>query len=369
MCASDVRLAVLLAALALGCSTDPTALVIEVRSELRTPDEIDSLFIRARSGNETLFARTYELGDSPKIRLPARLALIKQGEGEGPITLELTGRSRVRLVVTRTALIRFTPGEVREVRIELSRECLGVLCPSGKTCVPRRGCASPDLDAPPAPPEPGCECGSYLPLCVGTGWTYAETGSNNVPSIKTALIQDYGRIDDPAHGKTEVTAFLQFRTLANGISRRWIRIEGQPGGRRIYWEKDQFFDIQGRLTQTTYYVPNKLRLDETRTRAGEAWPQEFQEFVVRPGVPPAPPVTYSEQWEVVAAEEQPDYPKLTFPSALCQRRSGMDSNGVKLSVQTYCFARGFGKTYERTVGGDLEILVNAEVPVCGSFGQ
>jgi hypothetical protein len=363
----DARAA--LAALALAaCSSGQTGIVLEVATELRIPDQMDALSVRVRSGDRTLMMHTYELGEPPKLRLPAKLGLQRQGDGDGPISIELAARRRSQLMVSRNLRVKFLPGEVREVKVDLDLECLGVICPSTDTCVPQRGCVDPDLDAPVPTTNTPCDCDSYFPLCVGATWTYAQTGPNNLDGVKTWLIQAEAAIGGE-YGKAGLHGFVQFRQLDGGVARRWLRVDGTPGDQRVFWEKDEFFSNTGSLAQTTYYVPNKLRFDDSHRLLNQPWPLMYQQIDLRPGVPNPDALAFDEKWEVVPAETQVNFPKLTFKEALCQRRSATDSNGFTWPAQTYCFVKGVGKVYERTAGGDEEILVSYAVPRCGSLGR
>jgi hypothetical protein len=178
---------------------------------------------------------------------------------------------------------------------------------------------------------------------------------------KTVVIQEIDRITDPMHDKSGRMAFMLSRLLEGGISRRWVSPPDEVG--RVYWEKDDIFDKRGELVQMTYYVDHKLRFDGRQIDEMTKWSEMYQEFVVTAALPAGPPNRYVEGWG-----SGPAVAKLQFHPAICHRRSGMDPDGAQ-NVQTYCFAQGIGKIYERTVGGDEEVLIQYDVPPCGKLPQ
>lgn len=365
---------VTLAAAGLGaCAGDPpTGIVLEISTDMRVPGEIDKLTINVRSKGRFLLARNYPLGEEPgRWTLPASVALTPAGPQDAMVSVEALAHLGGQVMVARTMTIPFTPGQVYRGQVELVRECRGVLCGAGKTCIPGGGChavSEPPGQVPP-PKGPPCDCEDFFPMCVGATWTYEDVSFNtNVPTAKTYVVQDYGPIEAMGHDKWKKNGFVQFRVINGGLTRRWITVEGDAGRRRLYYEVDDNFDSQWQQVLSTYFVPAKLRLDGTRTVVGETWVTEHAQYDYRAHAPPDPVLTVKDRWMVVPVPlDLPARLREAFKDRelLCQKRTTGVLEDLPSVEQIYCFARGVGKIYDFTVGNDTERLTSYDVPGCG----
>lgn len=363
-------------ALAGACQADPdTGIVLEVRTDLRVPIELDKLTLNVRSHGTFLLGRSYPLGDEPgKWTLPSSVALTPAGPHDGVVSIEAVGHLGSLVMVARSMIIPFVPGQVHRTGLELARECLTVVCVEGKTCVPGAGCQP--VDAPPTQPPargPACDCQSFFPMCVGSTWTFEEVNfSTNLPTTKTYVVQDHARIKDSSHDKDGKPAFVQFRTIDGGVLRRWISLEGEPGRRQLYYEMDDTFDSEWHATLSTYFVPARLRFDETRTRVGDTWLTDHDQYLYRMGpmglVTADPVVKMRDRWIVIDAPDDLGAPlraRFSDKEILCHKRFATRAGEPAPKEETYCFARGVGKIYDATFGGDVERLISHDVPGCG----
>ena len=356
------------AALATACGQDaPTGIILEIRSNLDVPAEVDRLTVSVRSRGRPLFQRDYPLGIEPgKWTLPSSLALAPAASPNGSMSIEAIGQLGNQLMIARILGVSFVPDEVHRVALDLDRDCLGVVCLLGKTCVPGAGCVAVDTEpsAPPPSRGPACNCQDHFPLCVGATWTYDQISTDTrLTTSKTYVISDHGLIDSTAHDKAGRNAFLQFRLANGGVTRRWLGLEGEPGARRLTYEKDDHFNTRWSAVLSTYFVPGKVRLDETRTTVGETWTTLHVQYDYRADVLPDPPLQVTDRWKVI----EPDIPirvRSRYSDLLCHERSVVVEDLVG-TPQIYCFARGVGKVYENTPEDDEEILQSYKIPGCG----
>lgn len=124
----------LLLLLGAGCNDDLTQIVIEVRSDMRVPDQLDGVNIEmVRADGETMDAAAMlGPGENP---LPRRLGVVWEDGSLGPFRTHVVGSAggseRVRYVGNLT----FEQGSVRTWVVELNASCMDVDCTEGETCV------------------------------------------------------------------------------------------------------------------------------------------------------------------------------------------------------------------------------------------
>lgn len=185
----------------------------------------------------------------------------------------------------------------------------------------------------------------YLPLAIGTSWTYdtSDTGAPNV--VKTQTVE---ALEDVGDRKVGTTAY-RLRTTKAGA------------GDVVSWHEDrctsvlrhreQTFDANGVLLSDQFYVPSKLRLDETASNlvVGATFSTEFTEVEVDP-VDGTHTVSKMEDWTVEAIDETIAVPAGTFT---CLRVRKVTSGGAD---KTFWFALGIGKIKEQ--GEQLESLTS-----------
>jgi hypothetical protein len=130
------RAALLLALAACGGKQDPTEIVVEVRSDLNVPAQMDELRVRVATGPDAHFDERYPLGSGPnQLELPKRVTLVPDGAGTPTVTLEVSALQGGREVVSRRAVLAFVPHQSLYLRIDLLGACWQHPCVAGSTCV------------------------------------------------------------------------------------------------------------------------------------------------------------------------------------------------------------------------------------------
>ena len=136
-------------ALVTACGTDPTQIMVVVRSDLAIPNELDEVRINV-----------FGLGDQPTVdadlragSLPRTLALVRTGGPLGPIVVEARGYLAGALVVTRRAEVAFVEEDARMLELWLLGDCAGIECGDDTLTCTESGCAS--IRVGPLPPWTG----------------------------------------------------------------------------------------------------------------------------------------------------------------------------------------------------------------------
>ena len=138
-----------LAILVAGCASPVTQLMVVVGSDLRVPDEIDTVEIRVTDPGR---AHAPVIATDPM--LPVSLGIVHRGGPLGPVRVEVLASRRGVRVVRRTIETELVAGEVREVRLDLIGACVSIACPDGETCV-AGACSSEVVQGTDLPPWTG----------------------------------------------------------------------------------------------------------------------------------------------------------------------------------------------------------------------
>lgn len=190
----------------------------------------------------------------------------------------------------------------------------------------------------------------YLPLAVGRSWTYDTSRPGEPVVVKTSTVEV---LEDVGDRKAGITAY-RIRTGKSG---------GQ--GDVVSWQEDlcasivrhreQNFDPGDTLLTEQFFVPGKVRVDETaaHTAMGATWTTAYTEVEVDP-ILGTKTVSKEETWTVEAAAESVTVPAGTFVAL--KVRKVTSGNADKL----YWFAPGVGKVREE--GEQLEELTAFVAP-------
>ncbi len=208
-------------------------------------------------------------------------------------------------------------------------------------------------DAPTDSDAPVAECTTplserYLPLVVGASWTYdtSDMGSPVVPKTTT-----FEAFEDVGDVKTGVMAFRQRTEKVVGHALSWHRDDCTGVSRH----REQTFDGAGTLVTDQFYVPGKLRVDESAAHVtlGATWSTAYTE-VERDPINGTTTRSKDETWVVEGVDESVTVPAGTF-TALRVRKT---TSGA--ADKTYWFVKGVGKVKE--MGEQVEDLTAYSIP-------
>lgn len=209
-----------------------------------------------------------------------------------------------------------------------------------------------DPGAPDARPDNGvCEEGGrastdgYLPFAAGNTWRYlVDEFDGQPPAVKA---QTYTEMITPDEETGPV--IVQVTTNNNGSTESWF----QQQGSRIVRLRQRDFDLAGNLERTTYYLPHRLRIDESpeRLQTGVTWTENFvrEEYDSLDRL--VEQANQAEEWSVISGDTECPAP---WNELRCVHLNRSTIEGG-VSIKDYWFARGIGKIREE--GGVLEELV------------
>lgn len=137
-------MAITLAALALGCTSPRTEVVVITTTDLTIPSEVDEIRLDVEGPRGNLMSANADLRDRP----PPRSLGLQPPEGGalGPYRVTASALSGGAVVVERVAVFDFIAGQTRVLQIELRRSCRGVTCGTDETCA-AAGCRSERVSA------------------------------------------------------------------------------------------------------------------------------------------------------------------------------------------------------------------------------
>ena len=151
-----------------------TGIIVEVSTDLRVPDEIDQVHLRAAGpqGN-IIYDYTYDLGEGAnQVMFPFRTGLYPLHDTSTPIHLEALGQVGAQLVVRRSATLSFLPGKKVVLALPLLRVCTNVACNDASTTCAANGACYPDIvdssTLPPYVPNQSGGGGGFCPDCEAT---------------------------------------------------------------------------------------------------------------------------------------------------------------------------------------------------------
>lgn len=124
---------VLLASLALSACADQTGILVQISStDIAVPGDVDGLTIRAHTPDGLMVDQSFAIRSTWPQSLLIRPA---SGEALGEVRVEVTGTLGGVFVVRRVVMTAFSAGQVRTVDVQLTRDCLHVLCATDVDCV------------------------------------------------------------------------------------------------------------------------------------------------------------------------------------------------------------------------------------------
>ncbi|UJR79655.1 Hypothetical protein I5071_16930 [Sandaracinus amylolyticus] len=121
--------------------TPVTELMIVVDTDLRVPEELETIRIEMRDGQGTMREASADVaGGAP---LPVTLGVVSRTT-LGPIDVDVIGLRGSAEVVRRSARVEFVQDRTRALRLDLLASCRAVTCEDGQTCA-ASGCRPVDV--------------------------------------------------------------------------------------------------------------------------------------------------------------------------------------------------------------------------------
>ncbi len=190
----------------------------------------------------------------------------------------------------------------------------------------------------------------YLPLAIGASWTYDTSDMGMPVVVKTSTIE---ALEDVGERKTGFTGYRIRTGKSGGV------------GDVVSWQEDrctsvvrhreQAFDVAGTLLTDQFYVPSKLRVDETAAHltVGASWTTAYTEVEVAPLMADQTR-SKDEVWTVEAIDEVVTVAAGTFTCLKVRKVTSGQAD------KRYWFALGVGKIKEE--GEQLETLTAYTLP-------
>jgi len=188
----------------------------------------------------------------------------------------------------------------------------------------------------------------YLPLAVGATWAFRVTPSSGIPEDKNSTVEAY---EDVGDRKTGILAF-RVRT-------------GKLDGNTVSWQEDtctsitrhreKSLDLADVVDTDQFYVPDKLRIDETpaHTTLGASWTVSYTEVEVD-STGATTTRSKDETWTVQATDESVTVPAGTFTALKLNKTTSGAAD------KTFWFVKGVGKVREQ--GDQVEELESYSLP-------
>ena len=190
----------------------------------------------------------------------------------------------------------------------------------------------------------------YLPLVIGATWTYDTSDMGMPVVVKTSTVE---ALEDVGERKAGFIAYRVRTGKSGGV------------GDVVSWQEDrctsivrhreQQYDVNDVLETDQFYVPGKLRVDETEGRVvfGARYTQSYTEVEVD-NIPGDTTTTKDEVWMVEAVDEMVTVAAGTFATLRVRKTTSGDAD------KTYWFAKGVGKVQE--MGEQTETLTSYTIP-------
>lgn len=131
-----------------GCAEDlDTGIVLGMATNLTVPTEIDGLWLKVVSQDQTYFDFIYNLDpEKPAAAvLPGTKSIYTAMDPSIPVEITVAGLKGRDPVVKRQARTSFIKGKRLLLKLYLLQRCIAVTCPEEQTCT-ENGCASIEID-------------------------------------------------------------------------------------------------------------------------------------------------------------------------------------------------------------------------------
>lgn len=177
----------------------------------------------------------------------------------------------------------------------------------------------------------------YLPLTVGASWTYDVTDLSVPGSLAVPKATTVEEFEDVGERKDGVEAFRIRTEKANGVTVSWQ----EDRCTSIVRHREQSFDSANTMESDQYYMPSKLRIDETpeHLTVGARWTVAYEELEVDP-VAGETRVSKDETWSVEAVGESVTVQAGTFTTVRLRKITSGEAD------KQFWFAAGVGKIKE-----------------------
>jgi hypothetical protein len=175
----------------------------------------------------------------------------------------------------------------------------------------------------------------YLPLAIGATWTYDVSEPDTPARQKSNTVE---ALEDVGDRKVGVVGFRIRTEKLDGYTVSWQ----EDRCTSIIRHREQSFDAAGTLASDQFYVPGKLRVDETpeHLTLGARWSISYTEVEIDP-VAGVKTVSKDETWSVEAVDEAVTVPAGTFTTLRVRKVTSGAAD------KTFWFARGVGKIMEQ----------------------
>jgi hypothetical protein len=200
----------------------------------------------------------------------------------------------------------------------------------------------------PGPADGGGGTGRYLPLAVGSTWTWRVTPAGGGATVEK--ISTVEAFEDVGAAKAGTMAFRVRTSHDDGSGGDTVSWQSDDGS-SIVRQREQDFRTDGSMKTDSVYDPYKLRLDETAAHvaSGADYQSSFTEVMTKIIDGSTTTLQKGETWTVVSTNESVTVPAGTFTCLHLHRVATDDTVG-----KDYWFARGVGKIKE--TGGQTEEL-------------
>lgn len=217
--------------------------------------------------------------------------------------------------------------------------------PSAGTPPPADAAVSGDTRTAPADSGPPANLGRYIPLTVGAVWNWR--GSDTLTGLSGSTSSKIEAFETLTGIKAGVHAYRVRSTTLTGSTVNWQEDTGTATVRH----REQFLDAAGAIMTDHYYLPSKLRLDESaaHTSLGATWTELYTDQVTVSG-------SVSVAWTVEAVDEAVTVPAGTFK---CLRVHAVETGGAGYDSH-FWYARGVGKIKE--TGTEVRDLTSYTIP-------
>jgi hypothetical protein len=209
---------------------------------------------------------------------------------------------------------------------------------------------TPTIETPDARSQSASD--RYLPLAVGARWTYHAVDPATGATGETESVVE--ALEDVGGAKAGITAYRIRSTTLTGSTVNWQ----QDLGTSVVRHREQFFDLSRQLTSEYFFLPNRLRLDESpaHTVVGATWTENHSATLTTTAASGTQTVSFSVQWTVEAVDETVNVPAGTFTCLRVHRVA----TGYASADETQWFAKHVGKVKE--TGTEPRDLTSYSVP-------